>query len=363
MMNKIKDLVKTIDPKKLVKVATFVFGLLLIIVSTLVDAGLDPNQFNFYTWISNTLILVGIMVYGLVMGESIGSDRQMGNVNGLYQHNLNEYNEILKQVEPIIIYFSQFYYKFLARQIRSKKIDYLKNHSVNIEYCEIIVDYITQKDIWELKQPSGILITLKDKSEFVIPQQNEEQIEAIQYVIDGKVKIKEPKPNYYLNAFDTTNVKYELEEPEHLENEIKINKTLNRAFKIGSSLVISIVWSMLTVNEFMGGDDPIARASAWNKLVSRIVALFTSFVSGWSSSVIDTKLRARKLKGKYLMLTRFKTSYDKKEFVPISSQAQARAIYEEEKKKEVKVEIVPCNETLQIEEKPVIITPIVKESE
>jgi len=350
-MNKVKEWFKSIDGKKAVKVLTFLFGLVLIIISSVVDAGIDPNKFNFYTWISKTLILVGIMVYGLLMGESIGSDKQVANVNGLYQTNLKEYNEINKAIEPIIMYFSQFYYHFRDRQLRSKKIDYLKEHNVNIDYCEIIVDYITLKDIWELKKDSGLKVILKDNSEFFIPQQTEEQIEAIEFVVNGKVKMNEPKPNYYLYAFDTTKVKYELEEPKHLEEEIKLNKTLNRAFKIISSLVISILWAMLTVNEFMGGDDPTAKATAWNNLISRIVALFTSFVSGWGSSVIDTKLKARKLKGKYMMLVRFKNSYDNGDFKPISNQAQAKAKYEEEKAKEIKVEVV---DKKLLEEKPII---------
>lgn len=347
-MSKLKEWFKSIDGKKAIKVLTFVFGLILIIVSSLVDAGLDPNKFSFYTWISKTLILVGIMVYGLLMGESIGGDKQTSNTNGLYQNNLREYNDMLKNVEPIIMYFNQFYYRYRDRQLRAKKIDYLKNHNVNVEYCEIIVDYIQLKDISDLKSEGGILLTLKDKTEFVIPQQTEEQIEAIEFVIRGNVKIHEPKPNYYLNAFDTTKVKYELEEPEHIEQEIKLNRTINRAFKIISSLAISIIWAMLTVGEFMGGDDPQAKATAWNNLISRVVALFTSFVSGWGSSVIDTKLKARKLKGKYMILMRFKNSYDAKEFVPISSQEQARAIYEKAKEKEIKVEIV--------EQPPLIIT-------
>ena len=352
-MSKLKDWLKNIDGKKLIKLATFGFGILFIVVVSVVDAGIDPSKFDFFSWLSSTLILVGIMIYGLIMGESIGGDRQRENPNGLYQKNLSMYNALNKELEPIKNYFAQFYFIIVKRQIRAKKIDYLKSHGVDYEWCEIIVDKLALKDIWELKKEEGLLLKVDDE-EIVIPYQTPEQIEAIEFVLSGKVIIKEPKPTYYLNAFDTINATYELEEPKHLDSEIKINKTLNRTFKILLSILISVFWAMLTVKDFMGGDDPIARATAWNNLVSRIMALFTSFASGWSSSVIDTKLRARKLKGKYDMLNRYKYAYESKEFVPMSKKELAKKTYNEVKQKQAEVEVVDKKETLLLEEKPVI---------
>lgn len=350
-MGKLKETIKNVNSKRLVKILTFVLGLVLVIISTAVDAGLDPNKWNFYEWIGKTLILVGIMVYGLFMGESIGKDIQESNTNGLYQTTLSQYNTLNKSLEPIIIYFSQFYYNHIKKTLRLKKIDYLKEHDVDIEWCELIVDNCTTKDIWALSSEAGLML---EKLDIVIPQQNEEQLEAIRYVLSGKVKASYPKPYYYQNAFADSKVRYDIEEPERIDKQIAFNRNINRALKIFTSLAISIFWSMITVNEFMGGDDAVAQAQAWNNLISRITALFTSFVSGWTSSVIDTKLRARKVKGKYDMLIKFKSSYDNKEFIPMSAKELARKKYEEVKAREVKVEVVALeNKSNQIEMKTI----------
>lgn len=344
-MNKLKELVKTANMKKLVKGLTFVFGLVLVIVISIVDAGLDPTKLDFYTWLGKSLILVGIMVYGLLMGESIGSDSQTQNPNGLYQKNLHDYNALNKELEPLLIYFSQFYFWFVKREIRKKKIDFLRDNNVDIDYADKIVDFINKNNVHQLSFESGYLI---EEIDFVIPQQTETQLAAIKEVIEGKIKIKEPKETYYLNAFSSSKSKSVLDTPESIDAQIKFNKAVNRAFKIISSLAISILWGMITVNEFMGGDDPNAQAQAWSNLVARVVALFTSFISGWGSAAIDTKLRARKLKDKYNMLTTFKSAYDKNEFEIVDKQAVARAKYDETKKREAEIEIIT---PLMIEQK------------
>lgn len=336
-MNKIKEWLKNTNIKKIIKGLTFAFGILLVIVITIVDAGLDPTKLDFYVWLGNTLILVGIMVYFLLMGESIGSDSQTQNPNGLYQNSLREYNTIYKEIEPILIYFSQFYFWFVKREIRKKKIDFLRDNNVDIDYADKIVDFINKNNVHQLSFESGYLI---EEIDFVIPQQTETQLQAIRDVIEGKVKLKEPNPTYYLNAFATSKSKSVLETPESIDNQIKFNRLTNRAFKIITSLVISIVWGMITVNDFMGGNDPTAQSRAWAYLVSRLTAALTSFVSGWGSSVVDTKLKARKLKNKYDMLATFKNSYEKNEFEIMDKQQAARKKYEESKKREAEIEII-----------------------
>lgn len=354
-MSRFKTWLKQINSKQAIKTFTFVIGLLLVIITTILDVGINKERFSWSKWLSRTMILVGIMVYGLLMGESIGGDKQKENPEGLYQINLNEYELYIKSIEPIVIYFSQFYYKFVQRQIRSKKIDFLKNNGILYDYCECIVDVVKTKDLWQLQKEEGLVVKYKGE-DFFIEQQTKEQIEAIKFVVEGNVNIEEPKYNYYLSAFETNKNKYETEEPEELDKQIKVNKIANRSLKIVSSLVISIFWSMLTVNEFMGGGDPSAKAQAWSNLVSRITALFTSFISGWGSSVIDTRLRAKKLKGKTNMLIKFKSAYDTGDFIPMSLQERNKRkhdeVIEENKKKEVNVEVV---EPIQIEEKPIII--------
>lgn len=361
----VKDFIKNINTKVAIKIFAIAFGFILVIITAIVDVGLDPSKIDKYKWLTNALITTGIMVYGLIMGESVGKDNSQRSMNGLYQKNLKEYNDLNKELEPIIIYFSQFYYGFTRKELRKKKIDYLKRHDVDYEWCELILDYITPKNVNLLLNEEGIKIVDKDGKEHIIPQQTENQLEAIKSVLNGEVKIDEPSPNYFLNAFETTKVRSELEEPKHIDTEIQVNTHGNRALKIATSLVISVLWAMLTVNEFMGGDSPNAKTQAWMNLVSRITALITSLVSGWSSAIIDTKLRARKIKGKYNMLVKFKSAYNQKEFIPVSKRKEAQETYdrvmkerEEARKNVITPEVVETNDPAQIEDKTIYIEPL-----
>ena len=75
---------RKIDIKHAVKVFTLMWGLLLIILMTITNVGID-RTFDFINWLSNSLIIFGIMVFGLLMGESTGKDKQMQKTDGLYQ--------------------------------------------------------------------------------------------------------------------------------------------------------------------------------------------------------------------------------------------------------------------------------------
>jgi len=318
-----KEKIKNLDLKKAIKGFTFIWGLALIVVMTVVNLAIDPSKLDFWSWLSNTLLLLGIMVFGLLMGESIGADKQLEKVGGLYQSNLKEYNDKSKALESIIIFFSQFYHWFKKRELYNKKVNYLINHDIDGNIVENVVKYIKLEHLPEL-QEHALKLIIGDK-EIYIEKQNEQQIEAIRYVLEGKIKVDSPNASYYLNAFENSNCQTELEVGKQIDREIKFNKGFNRTMKIVISVFISLIWATLTVKDFMDAQD----AQAWINLVSRITALFTSLLSGWSSSIIDVKLRAKKLKNKYNILTRFECAFNNKEFVPESANELAKKHYEE----------------------------------
>lgn len=346
-MTKFKEWISNINAKRVVKLIALLFGLLLIIITSVLSVVFDPLKLNFNEWIGNSVLLVGIMIYGLLIGESIGSDYQQEDKNKLYQKNLSKYNTLNAELNPLFIYFSQFYNWYRLKDLRQKKIDYLKEHYVDLLWAEKIVDNCSEKDIYQLQQREG----LKLPNGKVIPQQNPEQIEAIKYIFSGKIKLNDVKENYYLTALGTSRSRYETEEPKEIDIQIRFNRHFNRVFKIIISLIISLVWATLTVRDFMGGEDEVAKMQGWVNLVSRITALITSFVSGWASAVIDTKLKARKLEGKYKMLINFKSAYEKGEFTALNAEEIAIKKYEEEMSKVITPEVVEDNTITKIEMK------------
>ena len=77
-------------------------------------------------------------------------------------------------------------------------------------------------------------------------------------------------------------------------------------------MIISIVWTALTIKEFVDGEDSARKA--WLNLISRIFALITSFVSGYTTAVVNVRDQARAIENKTNILHDFQTAYDNKEF-------------------------------------------------
>ena len=69
--NGLIEKIKNINFKKFARGFAIVWMLLFIIVMTITNVGIDEN-FNWLKWLGNSMILFGIAVFGLFIGESIG---------------------------------------------------------------------------------------------------------------------------------------------------------------------------------------------------------------------------------------------------------------------------------------------------
>ncbi len=339
--------IKKIDLKQLVKGFTLIWGFALIILMTITNIGLDKN-FSWINWASNALIIFGIMVFGLLMGESSGKDRQMAKQGGLYQTSLKKYEDFNRTISEELIYFNQFYSWLLPQEIRSKKTDYLIALGVEPSKAEKIVKYCSYSDLKELKEHVFAVKDNKGNTITLIRKLEEHEIDPVEDVLKGKVKLNAANASYFLTAFTDSKVDDRItEEGKSLNKERKVNRFTNRTLKIVSSLIISLVWGLLTVSDFISGND----SQAWVNLVSRISALFTSFFSGWVSSVVDIKLQARILENKYKVLQYFHNCLMRKMFIPKLEEELAQEEYdnylkeqEEAKKNVIFPEVVKMNE-------------------
>ena len=99
---------KKLDFKKWLKILVILIGTGLIVFMTITNLGFKEDA-NFLDWFSNVMILVGIAIFGLFMGESTGYDRQKDRPQGLYQTALSKLKTLLESLEPLFMYFTQFY--------------------------------------------------------------------------------------------------------------------------------------------------------------------------------------------------------------------------------------------------------------
>lgn len=343
---------KAFTMKKAIKLLTIVGGLLLIVFMTVANVTLDPSKTSWTTWATNALIMVGIMVFGLVMGESVGTDKQTERKGGLYQTNMGLFYQAKEAVSDIAIYFSQFFLWYKDHERYDKRLDYLMENGFEYAWAKAIVDCLGVDDVERLTKES--ILFEKNGKKIIIKRIGEDKAEAVRKVLDGSIAIDSPSYSYYLSANAHDNKKYTLEQAKEITKSIRLNKGVNRVLKIGTSLFVSALWAMVTVNDFMDGES----AQAWLNLISRITSFVTSFSSGWATSVVNVRLEALRLENKASVLKAFRSCVDKKEFVPKSYEEEAKALWEEEEKEReearasvIDPEIIKPNETILIEQK------------
>ena len=317
---------KAFTMKKAIKALTIIGGLLLIVFMTVANVTLDPQKTGWKEWATNSLVLVGIMVFGLVMGESVGEDRQTEKRGGLYQTNMGLFYEAKKAIEDIEIYFSQFFLWYKQKENYTKRIEFLVDEGFDQQWAKAIIDCLEPDDIARLTRES--ILYERNGRKIIIKRIAPERVEAVRKALDGTIKIDAPSYSYYLSANAKENKKYTLEQAKEINKSIRINKGANRGLKIITSLAVSAIWAMVTVNDFMDG----GQAQAWLNLISRLTSFVTSFSSGWATSVVDVKLQALLLENKTTVLKNFRACVDKKEFTPKTYEEEAKAIWEQEEK-------------------------------
>ena len=330
-MDNVKDKLKSINIKKAIKASTILVGLILVVFISFFNATFDFSNFNWYEWLANSSILVGIMIFGILMGNSTGTDIQQEKVGGLYQNNCIQYNEILVQIEIIKIYFSQFWLWYKEQKLIEKKVDFLIDNQFDIRVAKVIIKNIEKEDCvvdklgYNLANPNEKIYV---QNGVKIKKLDNEKLEIVKktfsFVLDTY------GDSYYLSLYDDGDSKVnEAEKGKKIAEKIARDKRRSFGLKISSSLIISIVWGALTIYDLMGGGDDAIK-KAWLNLISRVSALITSYLSGFSTSVVNVRDKARAIENKTNILKYFKSSYDNKSFVPETYEQMIEREYKEQ---------------------------------
>ena len=329
-LNAFFEKTKKLNFKKFARAFAIVWMLIFIVVMSITNVGIDKT-FDWIKWLGNAMILFGITVFGLFIGESIGIDKQKEKPDGLYQKNLVNYNIFRQAIDTIIIYFPLFYDWFVPQRLESKQINFLIMNDVNMTKAHNIVKYCESDDLWELKTKA--IKKEVNGQEIFINKLNPHEVVPVEEVLLGRVKLELSGSSYYLQAFAESNQKDILEMGEAYKKARKYNKTSNRAIRLVGGAFISLALGILTVNDFMRAND----GQAWMNLVTRITNLFTALLSGWLGGASDVKLEANAIENKTDVLKLFKSAYDKRLFEMYDENESAKMHYEEQQKEEEKV--------------------------
>lgn len=328
--------VKSIDIKKVVKTLTLLFGIALIIFISFFDAKFDFRSIDWERWIARSTVLVGIMIFGILMGNSTGSDIQKEKVGGLFQNKCIEYNEIRALVKPIEDFFSSWWLYFKERKLIEKKVDYLIDNQIDMRLAKLYVKHLEKDDfavgkmiVDPLKEYEKVYNKVLDNGEEIkfkkIKQETANIIlKTYSFTLDTYGE------SYYLSLYDYGDLKTnDAELGKKLAEKIHKDKRNALLLKITSSLVISIVWSALTVYDFMGEGESAVK-QAWLNLFTRITALVTSYISGFSTSVVNVRDQARAIENKVKILTNFNNDIERKRFIPESYEEELEREYQKQ---------------------------------
>ena len=326
---------KRLNFKRFTRGFAIVWMVLFIVVMTITNIGIDKN-FNWLKWLGSAMILFGITVFGLFIGESLGTDfskeyitrNEQGKiVGGLYQKTLVEYNTFRKSVDSIIIYFPIFYDWFVPQRLESKQINFLIMNDINPKKASNIVKYCTAEDLWKLK--SEVIKKEIDGKEIYIDKLCEHEIEPVEVVLKGQVKLDLSGCSYYLQADAESNQKDIIEQGEYYKKAKKTNRNTARTIRLVSGAVISLALGILTVNDFAKAND----GQAWVNLITRLANLFTALLSGWLSGTNSVKIESNAIANKTDVLKLFNSAYEKHLFALYDEDEKARNLYEEQEKK------------------------------
>lgn len=345
--------IKSIDIKKVVKTLALLFGFILIIFISFFDAKFDFRNINWERWIARTTVLVGIMIFGILMGNSTGNDIQKEKIGGLYQTKCIEYNEIRLAIKPIEDFFSSWWLFFKEKKLVEKKVDYLIDNQIDMRIAKLIVKHLERDDfvvgkmiIDPLKEHEKIYVKDLDSGEQIkFKKIKQEQadivIKIFSFVLDTYGE------SYYLSLYDSGDMRTnEAEFGKKINKKIKKDKSTALALKITSSMIISIAWSALTIYDFISEGGEGAVKQAWLNLFSRITALVTSYISGFSTSVVNVRDQARAIENKTKILSNFNNDIKNKIFIPETYEQELEREYQEQLKNEGKLFV---EETQQVE--------------
>ena len=170
---------------------------IMILITSIANAGLDPAKIWSKANLSNILINASITIFGTLAAIPSGtvSTKQRTNpdgTNGRYLQEFYDYNEIRQKIEPRRFLFHQWHHSQYLLEYKAKKIDYLLERGI-----------FQAEDILELSREQILALTTSQmynvKGEQVyFKALSVDQIAACIKVYEGKVTVHKLPDFYFL---------------------------------------------------------------------------------------------------------------------------------------------------------------------
>lgn len=314
----------------------FVYGMFVVVFTTLVSLMLDPDTFTDEikrnAWLVRTIIMVAISTFGIIIGEQMSIDILTKMKGGKYQATLEKYLEHRQKCLEYVNVFGDWFIWYKGNELKRKKISFLVNYGLTEMECRAIIENIDDISFERKKDEHGNVIpydiclhpvVLSDGTE--ITRKNEVQAEAIKWVKEGHVTIETYSSNYFISKTENTGTALTIERAPILDKQENKELWFRRIYKIVAVVITSTISSMIVASDFMKGND----VQAWLNLFLRLGSLFGAFASGWVSGSKAKDKRVEKLEDKIDVLNAFEIDLEKHYFIPMTYEQRIRKEKEE----------------------------------
>ena len=297
---------------------------LVIVFTSIVNAGLDPTKMFTIENAGNALINAAITVFGVISALPAGivATKQRRNADGSdgrYLQEFTDYNEIRQKIEPNRLAFSQWHNAQHIKEQTQKCTDYLLSKGI-LQASDILKLTITQVRTLTTSQP----IEVEGRTVY-FKALTDEQIIACVRVLSGKV-IVHKLPDYYFLYIDGKSSKtfYDQAYRESMdENFALVAKLL---YRICTGFIITCIFTGLIIYE---PDPELSTARTVMMMIINIVARVFNAVSstlwGWLLGQDLVYKQCYYLNGRTQFLKLFDSDHS---FKVVDIEELARADYE-----------------------------------
>lgn len=333
--------------KTTLSLAMLGIGLFIVIVLSIAQFAFDFEHFNFTKWLSNSMLLTGILMIFMLIGETF-KNTIMERPNGRYQVFLKKYRMARENVNNIENYFDDYLIDYREKELEKKKINILINNG--IRQAKDLVK-LSEDEVRELIKEPKIFNNIK-----YLRLKEEEALKIIEVL--NHTKLGFTNSAYYLNERANFKTTSDQDIPELIYKKKKAYRIGTRFGRIIMGLSFSFLFAALTANEFMNGDD----WTAWYNLFSRIFSAISGLSTGYTIAYGINGFEVEELEVKINFLNRYRLDFDNKVYVPKSFEEKFNEQLEQaqkEKEEAVKnvvepAEIIKPNDPLQLEQQPII---------
>lgn len=253
--------------------------LLIIVFTSVVNAGLDPTKIFTTENMGNALINAAITVFSVVAAipSGIVSTKQRRNSDGSdgrFLQEFSEYNDIRQKIEPRRVWFSQWHTLQHKKEQMQKCTDYLLSKGILQAEC---IMKLSIEQVKELTTSKPLKVEGKD---VYFKALTPEQIAACIRVLSGKV-IVHKLPDYYFLYIDGKSSKtfYDQAYRESADESIVlISKLLSR---ICTGFIITCIFTGLVINTPTADSTYQATIMAIINIVARVFNATSSTLWGW----------------------------------------------------------------------------------